>query len=311
MILYIGNKLSKHGATPTTVETLGNLLSKQYDMILISDKKNKVLRMLDIIFFILRYRKSIDLILIDTYSTTNFYYALITAFLSKIFDIPYIPILHGGSLKKRLQKNPFFSKYLFKYSAVNVSPSLYLKTIFEKYDYHVKHIPNNIVIENYPFKLRKHIEAKLLFVRSFHTMYNPMMAIEVLKKLLNDYDTAELCMVGPDKDGSMQEVQKLARELGVEDRLIITGRLDKKEWIALSEQYDIFINTTNFDNQPVSIIEAMALGMPVVSTNAGGLPYLIKTKVDGILVEKNDVKAMVRNIIKLIQNSKPHIQRRL
>ena len=64
-----------------------------------------------------------------------------------------------------------------------------------------------------------------------------------------------------------------------------TGKLSKQEWRDLSKDYNVFINTTNFDNTPVSVIEAMALGIPVVSTNVGGLPFLITDKVDGVLVE--------------------------
>ena len=56
-------------------------------------------------------------------------------------------------------------------------------------------------------------------------------------------------------------------------KITITGILRKAEWIELSKDYDVFINTTNVDNMPVSVIEAMALGMPIVSTNVGGIPF--------------------------------------
>jgi len=81
-----------------------------------------------------------------------------------------------------------------------------------------------------------------------------------------------------------------------------TGGLNKEEWIALSADYDIFINTTNFDNLPVSIVEAMALGFPIISTNVGGLPYLIEDGVDGLLVNKNDDKMMHEKIEQLLNN---------
>jgi len=79
-------------------------------------------------------------------------------------------------------------------------------------------------------------------------------------------------MVGPDKDSSLGEAKDLAKQLGVAESVTFTGVLPKAQWHQLSEKFDIFINTTNIDNMPVSIIEAMALGLPIVSTNAGGLP---------------------------------------
>ena len=126
------------------------------------------------------------------------------------------------------------------------------------------------------------------------------MAIHVLDQLIKTGYSAKLCMVGPDIDGSMAHVKKLALEKNLE--VDFTGKLSKTEWIYLSENYNVFINTTNIDNTPVSVIEAMALGLPVVSTNAGGISYLIEDQKDGILVPKDDIEAMVKAIIKLKSN---------
>lgn len=70
----------------------------------------------------------------------------------------------------------------------------------------------------------------------------------------------------------------------------------------MSKDYDIFINTTHFDNMPVSVMEAMALGLPVVSTNVGGVPYLIADGETGILVPTNDPDAFIKAIKNLIEN---------
>jgi glycosyltransferase involved in cell wall biosynthesis len=88
----------------------------------------------------------------------------------------------------------------------------------------------------------------------------------------------------------------------LEESVTFTGVLPKEEWHTLSENYDIFINTTTIDNTPVSVMEAMALGLPVVSTNVGGLPYLI-LEGEGILVENANVDAMYNAIIQLLTES--------
>ena len=111
---------------------------------------------------------------------------------------------------------------------------------------------------------------------------------------------AELCMVGPEKDGSLAKTKALAKQLNISVKF--TGKLSKKDWIALSENYDIFINTTNFDNTPVSVIEAMALGIAVVSTNVGGIPYLLEDQKDGLLVAPNNVSEMVHAIENLVNS---------
>jgi len=302
MILYIGNKLSKHGNTPTSVETLGALLAEDFDMVTVSDKKNKLLRLVDMLLSIIKYRKNISLVLIDTYSTSNFYYALLCAYTAKFLGIRYIPILHGGNLPERVKNSPKLSNFLFGNAYVNVAPSGYLKDAFKKEGYDVTYIPNNIEINNYTFKKWEKLEPKLLYVRAFSTLYNPGLALDVLQKLLKKYPDAVLCMVGPDRDGTFEKIKVRCKEMGLEDKVTFTGKMEKEAWWELSKEYDIFINTTNFDNTPVSLIEAMALGLPVVTTNVGGIPYLVADGADGLTVPPRDADAMVEKIDYLISN---------
>lgn len=301
-LLYIGNKLSTHGKTQTTVETLGKQLEEYYDIITVSDKNNKLLRMLDVAWSIVKNRRA-DYVLIDTYSTSNFYVAAMAASLCRLFELRYIPILHGGNLPQRIEQWPKMSKRIFDNSYINVSPSGYLKYEFNHHGYkNVITIPNNIFIKDYIFKERNTFRPRLLWVRSFDKTYNCEMAVDVLRLLSEKYPESELCMVGPDKDGSMQSVKELTAHYGLSERLKITGRMSKPDWHRLSEKYDIFISTTNFDNTPVSVIEAMALGLPVVSTNVGGVPYLIEDGKDGLLCEKGNAQDMAKKIIQLVSS---------
>ena len=111
-ILYIGNKLSRRGNTPTGIDIFEPLLKQNYNLKCVSDKENIILRMLDFIFSIIKERNDCDLILIDTYSTLNFYYAFFSSFLVRLYKIPYILILRGGNLEHRLKSSSFF-KYTF------------------------------------------------------------------------------------------------------------------------------------------------------------------------------------------------------
>lgn len=301
-ILYIGNKLNNNKNNVSSIDTLGSLLETEgYKLFYASSKTKKLLRLLDMIFTFFKYRHKVDYVLIDTYSTQNFYFALVISQLCRLFNVIYIPNLNGGNLPMRLQKNPLMSKWIFKNAYINVSPSKYLISAFESYGYNnITYIPNTIVLDNYKFKERGFNSIRLFWVRSFSKIYNPELAIKVLKMLKEDNINVSLCMVGPDSDGSLLKVKKFAKKLNVD--VIFTGKLTKSEWINLSKDYNIFINTTNFDNAPVSVIEAMALGLPIVSTNVGGIPFLISNKKEGLLVEKNNTTAMV-NAIKYIYNN--------
>ncbi|XCF06527.1 glycosyltransferase family 4 protein [Tamlana crocina] len=302
-VLYIGNNLFSKTGYPSTLETLSNLLQKEgYTVIKTSSQSNVVFRMLDMVFSIFNHQQTTDVVLIDTYSTLNFYYAYCCAILLQWFRKPYIPILHGGNLPERLKKSPRMSKTIFSNAYVNVAPSEYLLEAFQNAGFKTLCIPNVLEIENYPFKVRETLHPKLLYVRSFAKIYNPEMAIKVLLELKKDYPNATLCMVGPDRDGTLENVKALVKALDLESSVKFTGVLTKEAWHKKSEAFDVFINTSNVDNMPVSIIEAMALGLPVVSTNVGGIKHLVKDQETGVLVKPNDVVAMVNSIKDLIEN---------
>lgn len=301
-LLYIGNNLVKDKKYTSSLITLSNYLECDgYKVTISSNKKNKLLRLLYMCISVFANRKKADFLLIDTFSTTNFYYALVTSQIARFLKIRYIPILHGGNLPNRLSKNPILSRLIFMNSYKNIAPSGYLKHEFEKKGIETSIIPNILELKKYSFKERKNIKPRLLYVRAFDKTYNPLMAIEVLKELKEIYDDAKLCMIGPDKDGSLQKFKIKAQQYNLQNDVEITGVLSKQKWHEKSKHFDIFINTTNIDNTPVSVLEAMALGLPVVSTNVGGLKYIIQDKSNGILINKNDVFAMVDSIKDLIE----------
>ncbi|WP_025006947.1 glycosyltransferase family 4 protein [Marinilabilia salmonicolor] len=303
-ILYIGNKLSKHGFSVTNIETLGEqLINMGYEVYFASEYKNKLLRLFDMLFSIIRLSNKVNFVLIDVYSKQAFYFALLSAWVCRIFKMQYFPILHGGNLPFRLKKNPVLCKSIFGKSSINIAPSNYFFNVFSEAGYDVMFIPNNIFLENYKFRERKTFSPYLLWVRSFDKIYNPTMAIKVLKELLTKYPNAHLCMVGPDKDGSKKKCLEQAGEMGVQKNVTFTGWMSKADWHSLAEKYDFFINTTHVDNTPVSVIEAMALGLPVVTTDVGGISYLVENEKEGILVSRGNVKQMASAILKIIDNS--------
>ena len=301
-VLYIGNKLEKHGATPTSVDTLPKKLEKEgFKVKAISSIKSKPLRLAHMIGSVLWNLQKKNLVLIDTYSTSNFWYAVSCSWICSKFSVPYIFILHGGNLQKRLDSSSESILQLFRNAEANVVPSEFLKEKLGKFSFkNLWVIPNTLELSSYNFKKRTKISPSILWVRAFAEVYNPEMAIEVIKKLLKKHPEAELCMVGPDKDGSLLKLKRKVKRENLPVKF--SGKLSKEEWIKLSEEYDIFINTTNVDNTPVSVMEAMALGLPVVSTDVGGIPYLIEDGNEGLLVKENDFHGMVDHIENLIDD---------
>ena len=296
-ILCIGNYLVKHGNTATSIVVMGEMFEREgYVVYYASSKQHKLLRMMDMILKTIRYGSKVDYVLIDTYSTVNFWYALIISQLCRLMKVKYIPKLLGGDLPNRLNKSRFWCDLIFKNAYQNVAPSPYLFTAFSKLGYkNLVLIPNSIDLGNYSFHKKKFDVPKILWVRSFAQLYNPVLAVKVLLAIKNKYPMAQLCMVGPKKDESYESTVDFATQNNVE--VTFTGKLSKKEWADLSQRYNLFLNTTHFDNTPVSLMEAMALGLPIVSTNVGGIPYLVQNEKTALLVDDNDVDIIVQIII--------------
>ncbi|HEX8269170.1 MAG TPA: glycosyltransferase family 4 protein [Flavobacterium sp.] len=301
-LLYIGNKLSAHGNTTTSIERLGALLEGEgYKLLYASSKQNKAARLVDMILNTLKHK--VDYVLIDTYSTSNFWYAFVISCICRILGRKYIPILHGGNLPNRLKADPGLCNMIFRSAFVNIAPSNYLLSNFQNAGFsNTIYIPNSIDVGNYPHLQRQKLEPKLLWVRSLASIYNPKMALEVLSILQREFSNASLCMVGPDKQKMLPRLKNIAETQNL--NVTFAGRMSKPEWIALAADYDIFINTTHFDNTPVSVIEAMALGLPVVTTNVGGIPFLIDDQKNGLLVDDDDAVKMASAIRRLISDQK-------
>lgn len=300
-LLYVGNRLSRHGLTATGIEILGPLLEREgFGLSYASSKKNKAARLADMLWQVFLRRSKIDYVLIDTYSTWNFWYAFAVSRLCRAFKVKYIPILHGGNLPGRLAKNPALCQRIFAYSVVNVAPSEYLRQVFSDAGFRVIRIPNPFDAAEFPYTERTSLSPNLLWVRSFAELYNPEMALRVLTLVKEKYPGAKLCMVGPEKDGKLATLKLLAAKQRAD--ITFTGKLSKAEWAEKSRDYDIFLNTARTDNTPFSIVEAMSLGMAVVSTNVGGIPYLLEDRKTAMLVPDDDAGAMANAVIQLIEN---------
>jgi glycosyltransferase involved in cell wall biosynthesis len=136
-------------------------------------------------------------------------------------------------------------------------------------------------------------------------VYNTVLAVKVLKKLSIDYPDVHLTMIGPDKgDGSLQLVMQKAQSLGVYERLTIIPGLSHDAIAGWMNQADIFLNTTNYDVAPRSVLEAMANGLCIVSTNVGGMPWLVADRLEGLLVPPDDPEAMTAAVVRILEDPK-------
>lgn len=305
-ILYIGNFLGSHSGyySGPNQWLVDSLLAKGFDVKYTSSKLSKVARLFDFFNLLWSERNQGKLVFIDTYSTQAFYFSFLSACLCKILNLNYLLILHGGNLPSRFKQSRKMVKWMFANASRAVAPSPYLCQASKEEGFtEPLVIPNPIAIENYTFTSRSKLRPHILWVRSLQHIYNPALAIDLIAEMKKKYPDVKLTMVGPDKENMLPALMQKVSTLGLESNVSFTGKLSLQEWIKLSSACDIFLNTTTIDNTPVSVLEAMALGLPIVSTNVGGIPFILEHDHDALLCESRDLKAMEMAMDQMLHDS--------
>jgi glycosyltransferase involved in cell wall biosynthesis len=248
-----------------------------------------------------RRRHDYSLAQVDVFSGPAFVWAEASCWALRRAGKPYVLTLHGGNLPVFARRWPRRVRRLLGSADAVTAPSNYLRDAMHSYAPHVELLPNPLDVAAYPFRLRTTVRPRLVWLRAFHEIYNPSLAPRVLAALAADYPDAHLTMTGPDKgDGSLERARETAERLGVADRVTFSGPVPKRDVPARLDEGDIFLNTSNVDNTPVSVLEAMACGLCVVSTNVGGIPHLLDDGRDALLVPRDDAAAAAAAIRRLL-----------
>lgn len=300
-IFIVGNLVGqKEGNITTQGQILANLLGNSgYDVLAASSKLNRFMRMAEIVTTVVGRRRSIDIMIVEVYSGLSFVIADTVSLIGKYLGIPTVGVLHGGSLPEFMTRNPkWVSRVLCRFDEL-VTPSAYLKDAFENLGFEARIIPNVIDLEKYPHRLRRVIEPKLIWMRAFHRIYNPVLAIKAFSLILDKYADATLVMAGVDK-GLEASVKRLARDLGVDRRIRFPGFLGPEAKIQEFSKADIYLNTNDVDNMPVTIVESCAFGLPVIATDVGGVGYLINDGIEGLLVPADNAEEIARAVSRLL-----------
>ena len=303
-VLQVGNFLSGKGLTRQFIEELADRLELSgWFVYRTSDAVSRPVRLINMALTSWRRRSSYDVAHIAVFSGPSFIWAEITALVVWLVGKPFVLSLHGGNLPTFSRRWPKRVKRLLSAAAVVVVPSGYLFAHMQEYRSDLLLLPNPLDVSSYRYRQRNDVQPRLVWVRSFDKIANPLLAPRVLALLAPEFPDIHLTMVGPDKDGSMKKTRELAAKLNVSKHITFVGGVPKNEVPGWLDQSDIFLNTTNIDNTPISILEAMGCGLPIVTTDVGGIRYLLKHEHDAILVAPNEPEAMAAAVRRVLTDS--------
>ena len=302
--LLVGSFLSSHTAIRTVGEELAQRLQQAgWPVTVTSTKRARLSRLLDMQRTIWT-TGPFAVAQVEVYSGAAFLWAEAACVSLKILRIPLVLTLHGGGLPDFGRRWPYRVRRLLSAAKAATVPSTYLLEAMQPYRQDLRLLPNAIDLECYSFVPRRQLQPHLIWLRAFHQIYQPEMAPEVLALVSEDYPSAHLTMIGPDKgDGSFEITRRRALTLGVADRLILTKGIPKSEVPLQLATGDIFLNTSRTDNTPISVMEAMACGLCVVSTSAGGLSHLLEEGKEALLVPSDSPRAMAAAVRRLLEEA--------
>jgi glycosyltransferase involved in cell wall biosynthesis len=302
--------LGQHnGYSPIMGEILAGLFAQNgYSVVITSRCLNRGFRLLDIARTIVSKRQSIDIQVLQVYSGLSFIAEDLASWLGQRLGQKIIMHIHGGAMPEFMAHYPNWTRRVLRRADAIVVPSPFLARALALYGFQSHIVPNVLTLSEYPYRRRRNLTPRLFWMRAFHPIYNPEMAIRVLACVRQVFPDATLVMAGQDK-GMQKEIEELANKCGVASAVRFPGFLDAKSKIREGEAADIFLNTNHIDNTPVSVLEACAMGLPVVATKVGGIGDLLTDGETGMLVADDDDEAMAQAVVNLLLN--PDLAERL
>jgi L-malate glycosyltransferase len=188
---------------------------------------------------------------------------------------------------------------LLKRADLLVVPSGYLVDVFREFGLSAVVVPNIVDMSQFSFRARKPLRPHLVCTRGFHRYYSVDVVVRAFAEVKRSFPEARLDLVGGGP--AEEEIRALVRQLGISG-INFAGVATRQQIGKFYDEADIFINASWLDNMPVSILEAFAAGMPVVTTSPDGIRYLVDHERTGLLSETGDAAALAQNVVRLLKD---------
>lgn len=210
----------------------------------------------------------------------------------------------GGAAREFLETSLVWIRPTLKLADHLVVPSGYLQEVFGSWGIATTVIPNIVNLRRFApppgCRVRYSASPHLVITRNLEPVYDVATALKAFAMLLKKVPGAHLTIAG---SGPLREsLEVLAVRLSINAHVRFAGRLEADEVALLYQSADLAVNPSLVDNMPNSILEALACGVPVVSTNVGGVPFTVDDGKTALLVPAGDAEAMAEAMLRLIRD---------
>ena len=231
-----------------------------------------------------------------------FFFAVPAAIVARIRAVPLIVNYRGGEAETFLERYAWAVRPVVRRAAALVVPSGFLQQVFGRFGMATTIVPNIVDLTRFrPAPEAAGRTAHLIVTRNLEPIYDNATAIRAFAIVRDRLPAVRMTIAG---DGPLRaSLEQLAADLGVADAVKFCGRVANADIPALYASADICLNPSLADNMPISLLESLASGVPVVSTRVGGVPHLVEDERTALLVEPGKPDAMAHAVLRLLRDA--------
>jgi glycosyltransferase involved in cell wall biosynthesis len=211
--------------------------------------------------------------------------------------VPVVVNYRGGEAEPFLRSAAAVVRFTMRRAAALVVPSAFLQQVFARFGMAAKVVPNIVDLARFHPADTAPGSLHVVVARNLEPIYDIASALRAFAALSGEHPASRLSVAGSGPERA--RLESLAAELGIAARVTFTGRLDAEQMATLYRNASVTLNPALADNMPNSVLEALASGVPVVSTNVGGVPYIVRHEETALLVQPGDAAAMAAAITRL------------
>jgi glycosyltransferase involved in cell wall biosynthesis len=176
-------------------------------------------------------------------------------------------------------------------------PSGFLAEVFAHHGLRATIVPNIVDVDAFHPAPALPEQLHVVVTRNLEAIYDIATALRAFAMVRELRPDARMTVAGSGPERSALE--RLAAELGVAAYVRFSGRLDNTEVPALYRAASVVLNPSRVDNMPISLLEAMASGVPIVSTDVGGVPFMVEDECTALLVPPGDPRRMAEAMLRI------------
>jgi glycosyltransferase involved in cell wall biosynthesis len=212
---------------------------------------------------------------------------------------PVIVNYRGGEAREYLGASARWVIPSMARAARLVVPSGFLQRVFSEVGLFSTIIPNIIDLDSFYSLEEPPLDAgfTLVITRNLEPIYGLDTAIRALALARDVIPNIRLKIAGSGPQRA--ELEQLVQRLGLRSAVVFLGRLERSQIVDLYHSAHAMLNPSRVDNMPNSVLEALACGLPVISTNVGGVPYIVQDGQTAVLVAPDNAQEMAQAIVKL------------